>query len=82
MALRIGVDLGGTKIEGSCTKIEKAAKEVTLTREIAGKPYARVYPYNKIHAVTMGGKRYVLTAKSTSGSRSWTRSSVPSMVRA
>ncbi len=56
--------LSGAKVEGTVTKIDKAAKEVRLTRDVGGRAYERTYPYDKIHAVTMGGKRHVLTEKS------------------
>jgi NADH dehydrogenase FAD-containing subunit len=49
--------LSGAKVEGTVTKIDKAAKEVTLTRDVGGRAYERTYPYDKINAVTMGGKR-------------------------
>ena len=55
--------LSGAKVEGTVTKIDKAAKEVTLTRDVGGRAYQRTYPYDKIHAVTMSGQRYVLTEK-------------------
>ena len=71
--------LSGAKLEGKVTKIDKAAQEVTFETTLGGRPYARVYPYGRIHAVTLGDKRYVLTEKPDSppaGERS--RSSAPS----
>lgn len=55
--------LSGAKLEGKVTKIDKAAKEVTFETTLGGRPYERVYPYSRIHAVTLGDKRYVLTEK-------------------
>ena len=55
--------LSGAKLEGKVTKIDKAAKEVTFETTLGGRPYARVYPYSRIHAITLGDKRYVLTEK-------------------
>ena len=55
--------LSGAKLEGKVIKIDKAAKEVTFETTLGGRPYARAYPYSRIHAVTLGDKRYVLTEK-------------------
>ncbi len=54
--------LSGTGIEGEVTNINKEKREVTFSRTVGSRSYARVYSYDKIHAVTMKGKRYVLTA--------------------
>jgi uncharacterized protein with FMN-binding domain len=55
--------LSGAKLEGKVTKIDKAAKEVTFETRLSGRPYTRAYPYSRVHAVTLGDKRYVLTEK-------------------
>jgi uncharacterized protein with FMN-binding domain len=55
--------LSGARVEGKVAKIDKTAREVTFTAVIAGRSLERVYAYDKIHAVTMGGKRYVLNEK-------------------
>ena len=55
--------LSGAKLEGKVTKIDKAAKEVTFETTLGGRPYERAYPYSRIHAVTLGDKRYILTEK-------------------
>ena len=55
--------LSGAQLEGKVVKIDKAAKEVTFETTLGGRPYARAYPYSRIHAVTLGDKRYVLTEK-------------------
>lgn len=56
--------VAGSKLEGQVTKIDKQARTVTFAAQIAGQTLTRTYPYDKIHAVTMGDKRYVLTEKS------------------
>jgi uncharacterized protein with FMN-binding domain len=55
--------LSGAKLDGKVVKIDKSAKEVTFETNLGGRPYARSYPYSRIHAVTLGDKRYVLTDK-------------------
>lgn len=55
--------LSGAKLEGKVTKIDKAAKKVTFESLLGGRPYTRTYEYSRIHAVTLGDKRYVLTDK-------------------
>lgn len=59
--------LAGSKLEGKVTKIDKQARTVTFDAVIAGSTLSRTYPYDKIHAVTMGDKRYVLTEKAGDG---------------
>lgn len=60
--------LSGAKAEGKVTKIDKAAKTLEFEIQIGGRTLSRTYTYDKIHAVTLGDKRYVITpaAKSTS----------------
>jgi len=72
--------LGGSKLEGKVSKIDKEARTVTIDAEISGRTLNRTYPYDKIHAVTLGEKRYVLNEKagassSTSPEPSKTKSS-------
>ena len=55
--------LSGARVEGKVAKIDKEAREVTFSASIAGRTLERVYAYDKIHAVTMAGKRYVLNEK-------------------
>jgi len=55
--------LSGAKLEGRVTKIDKAAQQVTFETTLGGRPYTSTYPYSRIHAVTLGDKRYVLTDK-------------------
>lgn len=64
--------LAGSKLEGKVTKIDKQARTVTFDATIAGSTLSRTYPYDKIHAVTMGDKRYVLTEKTAGGASSST----------
>lgn len=56
--------LSGSKLEGKVSKIDKEARQVTIEAEISGRTLVRTYPYDKIHAVTLGEKRYVLNEKS------------------
>lgn len=55
--------LSGAKVTGSVTGIDKEKKEVTINAEIGGISRTRTYPYSKIHAVTLGEKRYELNPK-------------------
>jgi len=59
--------LSGAKLEGSVTKIDKEAREVTVATQMGGRTYTRVYPYDRIHAVTLGDKRYVLNEMPDAG---------------
>lgn len=52
--------LSGSKIEGQVTKIDRDAREITVTHTMAGRAFTRIYPYDRIHAITMNDKRYVL----------------------
>jgi uncharacterized protein with FMN-binding domain len=61
--------LSGASIEGKVTGIDKEKREVTFSRVVGSRSYARAYPYAKIHAVTMEGKRYVLTQMPDGASR-------------
>jgi len=56
--------LNGSKAQGKVVEIRKADRKFIFEITIAGKPFKRVYPYSKVHAVTMHGKRYVLNPKS------------------
>ncbi len=60
--------LSGAKLEGTVTKIDKAAREVTISTSMGGRSYTRVYPYDRIHAVTLADKRYVLNEMPAAGS--------------
>lgn len=52
--------LSGAKVEGVVKQIRKEKKELDFEVSIGGRTLNRTYPYDKIHAVTMQGKRYVL----------------------
>jgi uncharacterized protein with FMN-binding domain len=72
--------LSGASIEGKVTNIDKEKKEITFSRVVGSRSYERVYSYDKLHAVTLGDKRYVLNAMpagsvSTPSPRSTTDSS-------
>ena len=67
--------LSGAKVEGKVTRIDKAAKQVTFARSLGGRSYSRTYPYGKIHAVTLGTKRYVLNEKPAGSSSTGSSSS-------
>jgi uncharacterized protein with FMN-binding domain len=54
--------LSGAKAEGTVKKIDKEARKIEFDLTIGGRTVARTYSYEQIHAVTMGGKRYVLNA--------------------
>lgn len=55
--------LSGSKLEGKVSKIDKENRQVTIDAEISGRTLTRTFPYDKIHAVTLGEKRYVLNEK-------------------
>ena len=62
--------LSGSKLEGKVAKIDKQARTVTFDSGTAGAPMSRTFPYDRIHAVTMDGKRYVLNEKGTTPGKS------------
>ncbi len=53
--------LSGAKAEGTVTAIRKAAKEFDIEVKIGTRTLVRTYTFDKVHAVTMKGKRFVLT---------------------
>lgn len=57
--------LNGSRLTGKILQIRKADKEFDFKCEIAGKQVEQTLPYAKVHAVTFGGKRFVLTPKPT-----------------
>jgi len=67
--------LSGAKVDGKVTKIDKAAKQITFAQTLGGRSYSRTYPYSKIHAVTLGERRYVLNDKPTGSSSAGSSSS-------
>lgn len=57
--------LSGAKAEGKITAIRKADKEFDIEVKIGTRTLVRTYPFGKVHAVTMNGKRFILTPLST-----------------
>ena len=55
--------LNGTKVDGTVKAIRKTDREFDFEVVIGGKAFVRTYRFAEVHAVTMKGKRYVLTAK-------------------
>lgn len=55
--------LSGSKVFGKIKAIRKEAKEFDFEAKIGTQTYTRTYPYSKVHAVTINGKRFVLTEK-------------------
>ena len=53
--------LSGAKANGSVKSIRKEQKEFDLEVTVAGRKLVRTYPFSKVHAVTMNGKRFELT---------------------
>lgn len=57
--------LSGRKVTGKVLAIRKEKKEFDFRYQIAGRDLTKTYPFSQVHAVTLSGKRYVLTARST-----------------
>jgi uncharacterized protein with FMN-binding domain len=55
--------LNGAKVQGEIKQIRKAEKEFDFESMVGSRAFTRTYPFSKVHAVTMQGKRYVLTPK-------------------
>lgn len=53
--------LNGAKAEGIVKAIRKAEKEFDFEVKLGTQTLARTYTFDKVHAVTMNGKRFVLT---------------------
>lgn len=60
--------LSGTTMNGSVTQIRKNDKEFDFEAKIGSRTMTRTYRFDKVHAVVLNGKRFVLTPKSTSAS--------------
>lgn len=56
--------LNGSKLSGTVIEIRKDAKEFDFEAKIGANSSTRTFPFNKVHAVTYQGRRFVLTAKS------------------
>ena len=62
--------LSGAKVTGKVIEIRKGAQEFDVEVKIGDRTLTRTYAFSKVHAVTVKGKRHVLTPKrntSTSG---------------
>lgn len=55
--------LNGTTITGTIKEIRKSDKEFDIEVKIGNRAMIRSYSFSQVHAVTMQGKRYVLTWK-------------------
>ena len=55
--------LNGSKARGTVKTIRKADKEFDFGTKVGNRTFMRTYPFSKVHAVTMKGKRYELTPK-------------------
>ncbi len=55
--------LNGTEVKGQILEIRKPKKEFDFKFKIAGSEVTQTIPYSRVHAVTLKGKRFVLTAK-------------------
>lgn len=53
--------LSGAKASGTVKEIRKAEKEFDFEVTLGGRTLVRTYPFSRVHAVTLKGKRYVLT---------------------
>ena len=53
--------LNGAKATGSMKEIRKEKKEFDFEIQLGGRKLVRTYTFDKVHAVTMRGKRYILT---------------------
>lgn len=58
--------LNGTKLEGKVSAIRKAEKEFDFAASIGGRVAKRTYSFASVRAVTLKGKRHVLTPRSPS----------------
>ena len=59
--------LSGAKVTGTVKQIRKDKREFDFEAKVGNQTLTRTYQFNKVHAVTMNGKRYVLTAKPSGG---------------
>lgn len=53
--------VSGSRLEGNVTAIRKDDKEFDFTSTINGRTTSRTFPFSQVHAVTLNGKRHVLT---------------------
>lgn len=57
--------LNGAKATGSMKEIRKEEKEFDFEIQLGGRKLVRTYTFDKVHAVTMQGKRHILTPMDT-----------------
>lgn len=77
--------LNGAKLEGTVRQFRESQKEVDFETTVGERTFTRIYPFSKIHAVTMNGKRQELTTKSAaaeSASTATTNDLTPDQVHA
>ncbi len=55
--------LNGSTVQGKILQIRKDEKKFDFETEIGAQTFTRTYPFSKVHAVNMKGKRYELTPK-------------------
>jgi uncharacterized protein with FMN-binding domain len=55
--------LTGSTVTGRVVEIRKDRREFDIEVKIGGRTFVRTYPYNRVHAVTLNGKRYVLNER-------------------
>ncbi len=80
----------GRKLQGKVKSIRTKVKEFDFQFQLGGKTFTRTYKFSVVRAVTMNGKRHVLTPPSasstgssstgSSNSRSRTRSEIEAMI--
>jgi uncharacterized protein with FMN-binding domain len=59
----------GAKVSGKVTEIRKDEKEFEFELQLGGRTMVRTYSYSKVHAVTINGKRYVLSESASDAQR-------------
>ncbi len=69
--------LSGSELTGTVKQIRKDKQEFDFEAKIGSRTTVRTYTFAKVHAVTMNGKRFVLTLKPDVGSPTESSGSVP-----
>lgn len=62
--------LNGSQADGKVLEIRKGQKEFDFAAKIGSRNITQTYPFSKVHAVTMKGKRFELTPKPAANSSS------------
>lgn len=60
--------LNGSRASGEVLEIRKGQKEFDFATKIGARSLKRTYPFSKVHAVTMKGRRFELTPQSAASS--------------